>query len=137
MPDAPTTRPAGANNDGPPQSYPRESAILPPYNKPPPPAHPGDTDPLLVSYVPPFPSDDELRALMTAPPLSYLEARATIPTTAGDDSGAAGSGGYPARQFCGVCGYWGRVKCMKCGGRVCALDCLEAHREECVARYGL
>lgn len=111
-----------------PQSYPRESLILPAYAKPPPPSHPGDTDPLLVSYIPPFPTDDELRALMTAPPLSYLEARATW----GEEEAR-----YPVRVFCAVCGYWGRVKCMKCGTRVCALDCLEAHREECVTRYGL
>jgi zinc finger HIT domain-containing protein 1 len=81
-----------------------------------------------VSYVPPFPSDDELRALMTAPPLSYLEARAAW----GEDERR-----YPVRVFCAVCGYWGRVKCMKCGTRVCALECLETHREECVTRYGL
>ncbi|KAL2170056.1 hypothetical protein VTG60DRAFT_5328 [Thermothelomyces hinnuleus] len=112
-----------------PSTYPRESAILPPYARPPPRPHPGDADPLLVSRVPPFPSDDELRALMTAAPLSYLEARA-----AWDEDGP---GRYPVRVFCAVCGYWGRVKCMKCGTRVCALDCLEAHREECVTRYGL
>ncbi|KAL2178860.1 uncharacterized protein P884DRAFT_291300 [Thermothelomyces heterothallicus CBS 202.75] len=112
-----------------PSTYPRESAILPPYARPPPPPHPGDADPLVASRVPPFPSDDELRALMTAPPLSYLEARA-----AWDEDGP---GRYPVRVFCAVCGYWGRVKCMKCGTRVCALDCLEAHREECVTRYGL
>lgn len=44
---------------------------------------------------------------------------------------------YPPRYFCEVCGYWGRVRCTKCGARVCALDCLEVHREECLARYGL
>ncbi|SPQ18713.1 99367357-91bf-48ef-89ce-04b1f7aaf9a0 [Thermothielavioides terrestris] len=109
-------------------SYPRVSAILPAYAKPPPAAHPGDADPLLVSRVPPFPTDDELRALMTAPPLSYLEARGAW----GEEERR-----YPVRVFCAVCGYWGRVKCMKCGTRVCALDCLEAHREECVTRYGL
>ncbi|KAL2022803.1 hypothetical protein VTK56DRAFT_4619 [Thermocarpiscus australiensis] len=130
MPDAnaPSTTGPTSAPDASPQSYPRESLILPPYQKPPPRPHPGDADPLLVSCVPPFPSDDELRALMTAPPLSYLEARAAW----GDDERW-----YPVRVFCAVCGYWGRVKCIKCGARVCALDCLEAHREECVARYGL
>ncbi|KAK5663393.1 hypothetical protein OQA88_3821 [Cercophora sp. LCS_1] len=58
-------------------SYPPDGTILPAYKKAPPAAHPGDSDPLLVSRVPPFPTDEELRALMTAPPLSYLEARAT------------------------------------------------------------
>lgn len=109
-------------------SYPRLSTILPPYTKPPPPSHPGDDDPLLVSRVPPFPSDEELRELMTAPPLNYLEARGKFE----EDEPR-----YPVRVFCGVCGYWGRVKCMKCGSRVCGLGCLEVHREECVTRYGL
>nr|CAD79675.1 hypothetical protein [Neurospora crassa] len=58
------------------QSYPPDGTILPAYNRPPPTPHPGDDDPLLVSRVPPFPTDEELRALITAPPLSYLEARA-------------------------------------------------------------
>ncbi|AEO53993.1 hypothetical protein MYCTH_2136876 [Thermothelomyces thermophilus ATCC 42464] len=123
----PSTPSAAASKSASPA--PAASAILPPYGRSPPPPHPGDADPLLVSRVPPFPSDDELRALMTAPPLSYLEARA------GWDED--GPGRYPVRVFCAVCGYWGRVKCMKCGTRVCALDCLEAHREECVTRYGL
>lgn len=109
-------------------SYPPDGSILPAYKKAPPVAHPGDSDPLLVSRVPPFPTDDELRALMTAPPLSYLEARATW----GEEEAR-----YPTRVFCEVCGYWGRVKCIKCGVRVCALNCLEAHREECMTRYGL
>ena len=109
-------------------TYPRLSAILPPYTKPPPPSHPGDDDPLLISRVPPFPSDEELRALMTAPPLNYLEARGKFE----EDEPR-----YPVRVFCGVCGYWGRVKCMKCGSRVCGLGCLDVHREECVTRYGL
>ncbi|KAB5580034.1 hypothetical protein GE09DRAFT_423224 [Coniochaeta sp. 2T2.1] len=108
-----------------PQSYPPDSALLPAYNRPPPIPHPGDTDPLLMSRTVPFPSDDELRELMTAPPLSYLAARATVDRAP------------EHRKFCEVCGYWGRVKCGKCGGRVCALDCLETHREECLRRYGL
>lgn len=107
------------------------SALLQPYTKPPPAAHPGDSDPLLASAVPPVPADDELRALLAAPPLTYLEARARWPAR---DSGR---GPYPARTFCEVCGYWGRVRCMKCGTRVCALDCLDVHREECITRYGL
>ncbi|KAH7137166.1 hypothetical protein B0J13DRAFT_72642 [Dactylonectria estremocensis] len=100
--------------------------LLAPRSKTPPPSHPGDADPLLASRVPEMPSDEELRALLARPPLSYGEA-----TGHWDDTT------YPARVFCEVCGYWGRVRCMKCGTRVCALDCLEAHREECVTRYGL
>ncbi|RYP63265.1 hypothetical protein DL770_009423 [Monosporascus sp. CRB-9-2] len=104
------------------------SRYLQPPAHPPPPPHPGDDDPLLASRVPPVPMDEELRALLAAPPLSYVEARAGW--TEEDQR-------YPVRVFCEVCGYWGRVRCMKCGVRVCALDCLETHREECITRYGL
>lgn len=78
--------------------------------------------------MPPLPTDDELRGLVQGPPLTYPEARADY----GDDERR-----YPTRVFCEICGYWGRVKCTKCGTPVCALDCLELHREECVTRYGL
>ncbi|KAI1083035.1 hypothetical protein F5B20DRAFT_528320 [Whalleya microplaca] len=107
------------------------STILTPYTRPRAPTNPSDSDPLLASRVPPIPSDAELKALLAAPPLSYLEARAGWGTATDDRQR------YPMRVFCGVCGYWGRVKCMKCGTRVCALECLETHREECVTRYGL
>lgn len=92
------------------------------------PSQPGDHDPLLVSRAPELPSDQELRALLAVPPSTYLEARGSF-----DDDGRQ----PPQRVFCEVCGYWGRVRCMKCGTRVCALDCLDTHREECVTRYGL
>jgi len=101
--------------------------LLEPPSRAAPPSHPGDENPLLASRVPEPPTDAELRALLSHPPLTYLEARGTY-----DDSS-----GPPPRVFCEVCGYWGRVRCMKCGTRVCALDCLETHREECVTRYGL
>ncbi|KAI2635509.1 hypothetical protein GGS21DRAFT_490166 [Xylaria nigripes] len=90
-----------------------------------------DNNPLLVSHLPPLPSEDTIRALLAAPPLSYLEARGTWPPNGN------GLQQYPTRVFCAVCGYWGRVRCMKCGTRVCALECLEMHREECITRYGL
>ncbi|KFA64133.1 hypothetical protein S40285_00809 [Stachybotrys chlorohalonatus IBT 40285] len=101
------------------------SPILTAPYRPPPTAHPEDDNPLLVSRVPEPPSDAELRSLLAHPPLTYLEASGTWDNT------------YPTRVFCEVCGYWGRVRCLKCGTRVCALDCLETHREECVTRYGL
>ncbi|KAF4122636.1 zinc finger HIT domain-containing protein 1 [Geosmithia morbida] len=87
----------------------------------------GEGGPLLVSRVPEVPSDKELGELLAHPPLTYLEARGSWD----------GNGKPPQRVFCEVCGYWGRVRCMKCGTRVCALDCLDTHREECVTRYGL
>lgn len=100
--------------------------LLTPSYRPAPTPHPGDNDALLRSRIPPFPTDEELRALLAQPTLSYGEAR-----------GNWDQDGYPIRVFCEVCGYWGRVRCMKCGARICALDCLETHREECVTRYGL
>jgi zinc finger HIT domain-containing protein 1 len=92
-----------------------------------PPSHPRDNDPLLVSRIPAVPSDEELEKLLEIKPLSYIEAK----------------GGWteedrrkPVRRFCEVCGYWGRVRCGRCGGRVCALECLGTHQEECFTRYG-
>ncbi|KAG5986045.1 hypothetical protein E4U54_005652 [Claviceps lovelessii] len=99
--------------------------ILPPPYQDPPASLPGDHDVLLMSRVPQVPTDEELRKLLSQPPLPYLEALGHVDET------------YPRRVFCEVCGYWGRVRCLKCGTRVCALDCLETHREECVTRYGI
>lgn len=92
-----------------------------------PPKHHDDNNPLLVSRIPSIPSDAEIMQLLAAPPLSYNEAKGSW--TEEDRR-------KPARQFCEVCGYWGRVKCTRCGGRVCALECLGVHQEECFTRYG-
>lgn len=89
--------------------------------------HPGDRDPLLMSHIPPIPSQAELERLITAPPLSYMEARGAL-----TDEDLR----KPTRSFCEICGYWGRVKCMKCGTKVCALECLRTHQEDCYTRYG-
>lgn len=93
----------------------------------PPPAHPGDDDPLLMSRIPALPTKEEIAKLLAVPPLSYLEAKG--PWVEQERN-------RPVRKFCEVCGYWGRVKCKTCGGRVCALECLGVHREECYAKYG-
>ncbi|KAJ8059214.1 hypothetical protein OCU04_012185 [Sclerotinia nivalis] len=93
----------------------------------PPKPHPRDTDPLLISRVPNLPSQEEMERLLAAPPLSYNEARGGCT----DEDRRK-----PGRVFCEVCGYWGRVRCLRCAGRVCALECLEVHKEECFARYG-
>lgn len=105
-----------------------ESKILRPFMRFKPTPHSEDSNPLLESWLPPLPTDEELRELVNAPPLNYNQARGTW----GEDEGR-----YPPRSFCEVCGYWGRVRCMKCGTRVCALDCLDVHREDCITRYGL
>lgn len=123
MLDAPDT-PSQSNE----QQLPHSEILtpLPPDGLPA--THPLDNDPLIMSRVPPLPTDEELKALLRAPPLTYAEARGRWTE---DDQR------YPPRAFCEVCGYWGRVRCMKCGARVCALECLETHREECVTRYGI
>lgn len=37
--------------------------------------------------------------------------------------------GYPRRQFCSVCGYWGSYRCLKCGLSNCSQLCADAHKE--------
>lgn len=104
-----------------------DAPVLLMQDLPPPPAHPGDHDVLLMSRIPAMPTQAEIEKLLAAPPLSYNEAR-------GDWSEEDRR--KPVRSFCEVCGYWGRVRCTRCGGRVCALDCLTIHQEECFTRYG-
>ncbi|MCJ1386994.1 hypothetical protein MMC17_010123 [Xylographa soralifera] len=79
---------------------------------------------LLQSSVPAIPSDSLLEALATAQPLYYNAARA-----------APSSSGKPQRHFCEFCGYWGQIKCIKCGARVCGLVCKKAHDEERCQKY--
>lgn len=93
----------------------------------PPPPHPEDNNPLLISRIPQMPSQEDIEQLLAAPALSYNEARGSM--TAEDRR-------KPVRHFCDVCGYWGRVRCVRCGGRVCALECLGVHQEDCFTRYG-
>ena len=90
-------------------------------------AHPGDNDPLLASKIPSIPTQAEIEKLLDAPPLTYNEARG--PWVEEDRR-------KPVRRFCEICGYWGRVKCKTCGGRVCGLECLNVHQEECFTKYG-
>jgi zinc finger HIT domain-containing protein 1 len=59
----------------------------------------------------------ELEALLSAPPLSYAASHAAAPAL----------GGPPQRQFCDNCGYWGKIKCLKCGARICGMECKDAH----------
>ncbi len=76
-----------------------------------------EDDPLLKIYVPSPPSDAVMEALVSGPALSYNGAR------------AAPSVGKPQRHFCENCGYWGTIRCLKCGARVCGLECRKAHAE--------
>ena len=82
-------------------------------------------EPLLRSYVPEAPSAEVIEALISAPPLSYNAARAVLPPTP-----------RPQRHFCEICGYWGTIKCLKCGARVCGLECKGAHDDgRCLKFY--
>ncbi|KAL8874367.1 MAG: hypothetical protein Q9174_000266 [Haloplaca sp. 1 TL-2023] len=83
----------------------------------------GNQDPLLRSYVPQMPSEAVMEALLAGPPLSYSAAR------------AAPAIGKPQRYFCEICGYWGTIKCMKCGARVCGLECKTTHDDGKCAKF--
>ena len=86
---------------------------------------PFEDDPLLKTYVPFAPSKELMDALVSAPPLSYSAARTAAPPV-----------GKPQRQFCEICGYWGNIKCIKCGARVCGLECKGAHDDgRCLKFY--
>ncbi|OMP86010.1 putative zinc finger protein C29A3.05 [Diplodia seriata] len=82
-------------------------------------APPVEDDPLLRPIVPTAPPVHEVQALLAHPPLPYGAAKAAPPNPEGP----------PRRQFCEICGYWGRIKCFKCTARVCGLDCKRAHDE--------
>ncbi|KAI4718132.1 hypothetical protein E4T48_05654 [Aureobasidium sp. EXF-10727] len=82
-------------------------------------------DSLLSPPAPLTATTAELEALLSAPQLSYNAARsAPSPATA-----------PPQRLFCEMCGYWGRVRCLKCGSRVCGLECKSAHEESRCIRF--
>ena len=83
-----------------------------------------DNDPLLRSYIPSAPSERIMQALLSEPPLSYTASRATLD-----------AGEKPPRRFCSICGYWGRVKCVKCNARTCGLDCYRIHEETRCDRF--
>lgn len=84
----------------------------------------GSEDPLLKTYVPQAPSPAVIEALLAGPPLSYNAARSLPPV------------GKPQRHFCEICGYWGTIKCLKCGARVCGLECKTTHDEgRCLKFY--
>ncbi|KAF2827700.1 hypothetical protein CC86DRAFT_440223 [Ophiobolus disseminans] len=79
----------------------------------------GSDDALLSAdrAMPPPLNPADLDALLAAPPLSYASSHAAPPP----------AGGPPQRHFCDNCGYWGTIKCRKCGARVCGLECKDAH----------
>ncbi|KAH7039120.1 HIT finger domain-containing protein [Macrophomina phaseolina] len=80
---------------------------------------PAEEDILLRPVVPTLPPGQDIQVLLVHPPLPYGAARAAPPDAEGP----------PRRQFCEICGYWGRIKCLKCAARVCGLECKRAHDE--------
>jgi zinc finger HIT domain-containing protein 1 len=63
-----------------------------------------------------YPSQEVVDALLRAPPLTYVAARAP-----------ASEIKTPARKFCDMCGYWGRLRCTVCGTPMCSLPCKVTH----------
>jgi len=114
---------ADASSADPSQPTPGVSAELEPYAPYP---TQWDTDPLLASSaseVPPMPTDRIMQLLISEQPLTYAAARAT---PLDEDTRP------PPRHFCGICGYWGKVKCKKCEEWTCGLmDCWKTHEATC------
>ncbi|WPH04125.1 Hypothetical protein R9X50_00701000 [Acrodontium crateriforme] len=76
--------------------------------------------------LPPLPTAAEMEALLDAPPLTYNQARSAPPPP----------GAPPPRKFCETCGYWGRVKCSRCGVMVCSVECKDTHDQfKCLKIY--
>ncbi|OJD25097.1 hypothetical protein ACJ73_03532 [Blastomyces percursus] len=92
-----------------------------------------DNDPLLRSYIPSAPSERLMQLLLEEPPLSYNASLAT--TALPGRGGATQAVSKPPRHFCSICGYWGKVKCIKCRARVCGLDCYRVHEETRCDRF--
>lgn len=83
----------------------------------------GDAD---DENVPPLPTQAEIETLLSVPPLTYNQARTAPPPPSAP----------PPRKFCEVCGYFGRVKCMKCGAMTCSVMCKDTHDEQrCLKFY--
>ena len=80
--------------------------------------------PLLKINLPATPTEEEISALISTEPLSYNAARV------GPTKSTA-----PPRQFCEICGYWGRARCMKCGVRICDLECQRQHDETSCQKF--
>jgi zinc finger HIT domain-containing protein 1 len=77
-----------------------------------------DNDPLLRSWAPPMPSDGLMQRLLAEPPLSYNASRVKPSSSA-----------RPGRNFCCMCGYWGKIRCKSCHLRTCSLDCYKVHED--------
>ena len=113
-------------------SLPRQSNTAPPNLLPRPPGPSRAADAMEIDgdedeeAINPLPSEVELEALLSGPPLTYNQARTAPPLP----------GAPPPRRFCEVCGYFGRAKCMKCGAMTCSVMCKDTHDEQrCLKFY--
>ncbi|KAF2864370.1 hypothetical protein K470DRAFT_297406 [Piedraia hortae CBS 480.64] len=85
-----------------------------------------DCDAELAAAVPPLPTKAELEALLKAPSLSHTQARSAPPPSAAP----------PPRRFCETCGYWGRIRCKRCGTMTCSIMCKDHHDQfQCLRVY--
>lgn len=75
-----------------------------------------EANPLLRAHTPVRPPSPLLEELLSAPPLPYAAARSKPSAL-----------GLPPTRFCEICGYWGKVRCLRCGARVCGLECKGTH----------
>ncbi|KAL1306031.1 hypothetical protein AAFC00_004159 [Neodothiora populina] len=110
--DLPPTRPTASSAPTSTSTVPRSDLLLAPIHPTPP------------------PTTAEIESLLSASRLRYSAARSAPPPAL-----LAGSARPPRRVFCEICGYWGRVKCMKCGARVCGFECQSAHDESRCIRF--
>lgn len=58
-----------------------------------------------------------------------VELAATMPPPPNYLSAALAPSVYPARHFCGVCGFKAPHACVRCGTRFCSSKCLNVHSE--------
>ncbi|KAG8625054.1 hypothetical protein KVT40_006805 [Elsinoe batatas] len=95
-----------------------------PVQQPPPSSYPQDS----ILAIPPAVgiTEEEIEKLLDQPMLTYNAAKSAPPKM----------DGRRPQVFCEICGYWGRAKCMKCGARICGLECRDTHDESrCLKFY--
>ena len=83
------------------------------------------------------PSQHLLQTLLSEPPLSYSASRAQPLEDSNPNNNTTAERSMrltskPPRHFCSICGYWGKVKCNRCGERTCGLlECWRGHEGVC------
>lgn len=79
------------------------------------------------------PSPSVLSHLLSEPPLSYSASRAQpLKDQPPHTNNSRLLNPHPPRHFCSICGYWGKVRCVRCGERTCGLmECWRGHEGAC------